>query len=196
MIYEAWRITYQSAEQAAQAAYRAAQEHLARAEELEQESAALKDALANMRGVLDTLESRVNRAEGEAAALAAKGEQAIRALSAPYDAEWRIDQARKLLLDAPTSQLTSFKALAQAEILEEEFPEMFDQVDANRLEKRAIDLRHKAKASTPALRKLIAEKQAEALEEAADDCVADMHQMANWLRCGAREKRRQAEGGR
>ncbi|QFU01239.1 hypothetical protein FIU83_06265 [Halomonas sp. THAF5a] len=37
--------------------------------------------------------------------------------------------------------------------------------------------------------------QAEALDEAADDCVPAMHQMANWLRARAHEKRCQAKGG-
>lgn len=40
-----------------------------------------------------------------------------------------------------------------------------------------------------------AEWQAEALEEAAEDCVPAMHQMANWLRERADWIRRQAREG-
>ncbi|MFI2817880.1 hypothetical protein [Vreelandella piezotolerans] len=40
-----------------------------------------------------------------------------------------------------------------------------------------------------------ANKKAEALEEAANETVPAMHQMANWLRARAAEERRKAKGG-
>lgn len=44
--YTAWRITYQSSEQAAQAAYRAAREHLARCAQLEAVNETLRQAVS------------------------------------------------------------------------------------------------------------------------------------------------------
>lgn len=59
---------------------------------------------------------------------------------------------------------------------------------------RAVELWEEAKArkATTSLARLIAEKQAEALEEASDRAPPDV---ALWLKALARDYRRQAEGG-
>lgn len=132
MDYTAWRITYQCAEQAARAAYRSAQEHLAARQAAEAE-------LATHRGDLEEAAGALMLPLPEPGSDMARVMRVNRILHREIEALRQIKAAE---LHAP-DQAAIYEA--QAQVLEEELPEMFDQVDANRLEKRAIDLRHKAR---------------------------------------------------